>query len=1850
MASYGGGGVWRLRVRAGGRAGEARPFGVVRGLMVGLAVVLAMFVQGSAAWAAVGLHGGPADPNPPQCGTGIGQDNGFPFPPSLSITSHPDTGTWYQARQVVGGQVGGSDANGFTPVSGTGWFTATSDPNGTRYDGESLPDGRFFVNAQWVDGCGWFSIVVQTTVRVDGTPPPAPSVVSSTHPNQTSWYSSRSFAASLSSVDATSYVAGYAVLIDQLPSTDPGAVITQGMGTVQQTLASDGVWWMHARAIDAAGNASAVTNFKIQVDTVPPLTPVISSSSHPDQAAWYTSGALSASWTADSGASGSTYATAVNTTPNYSIPTGASTTSGTTFSGTYGEGVRYLHVRARDAAGNWSPYTAHFEFRYDLGPPAAPSVSSSTHAIQTNWYAAASFSATWGVVTDPNGPVVFQVAIDHNPTTIPSGAPQSARSYSIAAPTEGIWYLHVRSVDAAGRWSATTHFEWNQGDSWLLSPLDGARTARYLTLQGVGKSGVTGARFQYRRSPDDAWLDVPIANLTDPGGGPPKKADGTTLTAWPTTLNAVRQTPIYIWDVAATTSFLDGPVEVRALFSGTSGVDTPTAATVLDQNLYGGSYATREIGPCKVNLRTGNCAITATDVSVASWVGSLDITRTFNSTSPAADVTGPYGAGWAADFGAPYRRLDDSTSFVTVTTGTGTQLDFRKFGSTYLGDAETLGLALAKNGSQFELSDNAGDKAIFTQPSGAPAGVYAISEMRLARGGAAPLSTAYKMTWSNGDLRLDRIAAPTHPTLGSTTATTCVNTTPAPAGCRVLVIGYAATTTATGTNEVQWGDYAAQVNSISFYGSDSATSATTPAALASYLYDSTGHLRAAWNPLISPALKTRYSYDGYGHVQTITPPGLATWTITYAPLANEPVSTGRVGSVSHPAVAPASGTASTALVYQVPISGAGAPWDLSSTAAAAWSQQDLPTTATALFPEDHTPGTPVDYTWATIAYLDDAGRLVNVADPTTDAQGYITTAEYDATGHAIRTLSPQNRKAALNYGTTTADHAARAVELDSHDEYNSNGLRLTDQWGPLHRVVLNSGEPVLARNHSLTTFDAAAPNGATYNLPTRIDTGARVRGETVDRDVRSTTYEYDGQSNLGWAMRQPTAVVVDPGSLALRTVTLYDTATGAPTEIRLPANTTGGDAHATVFNYYTADASATDAACRNAPAWAGLLCDSRPGGQPPVGSPLAVKTVQGINRFGEPQTMVEDVGSGSTTRTTTATYDAAGRMMTENVTGAGVAPGASLPAVTVGYDPATGFAVTASTTVGGTTAVITHAFDTVGRLSSYTDADQNVSTVAYDIADRPVTLTDGKGTQQIAYNQNGERRGLATTVTDSAAGAFSAAYDPDGNLVQQTYPNGLVATYVDDETDTPVRLTYAKSGSTWLDFQQASGSSGQIAKSISTLSSQLYKYDNAGRLNHVEDTVNGACVTRDYGFDADSNRTSLVARPSATSGDCDTAATGSTQTHTYDAADRITDAGYSFDPLGRITQAPAADAGGQTLTATYFVNDRVATLSQGGRTKTWTLDPVQRPRTQVDSLDGSTRTNHYADDSDSPIWTSDNATGTSWTRNIPGLTGLVATQTATGTQLELTDLRGSVVATASTSTTATGPTSTFETDEYGVPRSAATQRYGWLGSAERETALPTGAILMGQRVYVPGVGRFLQPDPVAFGSANAYDYVSQDPINEVDPTGQFLTPAAPEVGAVADVGAAAGEGPFGFVAFVRIMEAYEIATGLCEANPVACVVVVTAVVVAYELWSFKKAESRRSRGRSAAGKGAAVGAAIIIALGGKGPFGKAAGAAGQMRETRTRITRIHQKPKKSQPGGPSGHGGKDEWPPVWVVR
>jgi len=301
------------------------------------------------------------------------------------------------------------------------------------------------------------------------------------------------------------------------------------------------------------------------------------------------------------------------------------------------------------------------------------------------------------------------------------------------------------------------------------------------------------------------------------------------------------------------------------------------------------------------------------------------------------------------------------------------------------------------------------------------------------------------------------------------------------------------------------------------------------------------------------------------------------------------------------------------------------------------------------------------------------------------------------------------------------------------------------------------------------------------------------------------------------------------------------------------------------------------------------------------------------NLYNQPLVITES--AGSTARTTTNGYDTAGRMIISSIavvpTSAG---GTAVPSRTIGYDSSTGL----PTTVTAGNGTLTARHDSLGRISSYTDATGNAASTTYDTSGRIATINDGKGITTYTYDSASEHRGLLISEDlglGSAPGTMTASYDAAGNATTVTYPNGLLATTRYDNAGSNTALSYAKSGTTWLSFTQTQGSHGNTAAEASPASSQRFNYDNAGRLSQTQDTVTDpvastvVCTTRVYNLSNNSNRLSLASFPDDggnLSGNCTTSTTPTVWNGSYDEADRLTNAGYAYDTLGRIGPVPGS--------------------------------------------------------------------------------------------------------------------------------------------------------------------------------------------------------------------------------------------------------------------------------------------------------------------------------------------------------
>jgi YD repeat-containing protein len=156
---------------------------------------------------------------------------------------------------------------------------------------------------------------------------------------------------------------------------------------------------------------------------------------------------------------------------------------------------------------------------------------------------------------------------------------------------------------------------------------------------------------------------------------------------------------------------------------------------------------------------------------------------------------------------------------------------------------------------------------------------------------------------------------------------------------------------------------------------------------------------------------------------------------------------------------------------------------------------------------------------------------------------------------------------------------------------------------------------------------------------------------------------------------------------------------------------------------------------------------------------------------------------------------------------------------------------------------------------SVTDGRGMTTTYRYDALDRPTEIVYDDGTRVVnVYDANGRR----TSRTD-VSGTVTTAFDPDGNIVSETYPAPRAQQTYDYDVN------------------------GNLTRHTDTADSftVTYTYDRANRLEQVrEPDIDGTTPTTAYRYEAGSNNLASMTLPSST---------GVVQTYDYDDDDRIVD-------------------------------------------------------------------------------------------------------------------------------------------------------------------------------------------------------------------------------------------------------------------------------------------------------------------------------------------------------------------------
>lgn len=1248
---------------------------------------------------------------------------------------------------------------------------------------------------------------------------------------------------------------------------------------------------------------------------------------------------------------------------SWTVPAGTPLSNGSTYS---------WRAQGDDGQVTSLAWTGFCEFTVDTTAPAFPSVGSSTYPVNT-WQgtdapAVFSFSstghsdvATWAYRFDTGSFKNVAGSV---------GAANSATSVTVDPPT-GWQTLHVVAIDRAGNRSPESTYSFGAATS-LTRPADGSATQGSTKLFAVTGPGANSVWYAYRLSDADSWVNVPQSAVTYPAGGNPPVPVGTVAGSFGT-----QTSPDLNLNVAALLTpsggqSVDGTVQLKADFynSGNYVWSSPVSTVALNQNSFGDSLATEQVGPGSVSLLTGNYSVSSTDASVSSYGSDLTVSRTFNSRTPSGDSV--FGQGWTAslgvdDAGSDFTRLTDTGAAVTLTSGDGSVLAFAKRTGGYTGTGDAEGLKLvagAANGAgpgSFTLTDPDGNKTVFTGGTwGAGATLAATHDYtpsQVVQPGNGQ-TTSYTYATLAGAARPVRLLAPVAP--GSTCPAypaTFSGTTQL--GCRALDVVY---TTLTGGQ--------LRVDRLVLHTTDGAGTGVDTT-LAQYSYDGNGRLASSWDPRTLPnALPVTYGYDAAGRLGSITPPGLAAWTLGYD-------GSGRFVTATR--THSGGGSEVDRVGYGLPVTAvAGTDSsrpDLSAAAAGQWGQTDLPVTAVAVYGPGDSDGATNggDYRDATVHALNVDGREVNSAtfSGTGQAGWRIDTTEYDDQGRVVRTLDAANRDRALRRSDAPAvtvdlppDTAAAARMLDTTNLYALNpndtsvetGTQqdLVDTFGPLHlTVVPDSTRPegvlVAARAHSHTDYDTGnetghpAPTGQSLHLSTVSWTEASASPGVyfgtaptgVGFDRRSTTSSYTlnaGADSTGWTFRTPLQTTVQPGggAAAITTSTVLNPDTGMVVKTSQPSDTATTGIGTTATTYY--GIGLNNSLCQNS-AWYMQVCKTGPAAQlspRPAGMPELPVTSTTYDALLRPQTITQtviDAAGAQQTRTTTTSYENGGtgpRALSTSSTSS-ISSGAQLlPTVTTTYDTSTGLPISVSASGAGS--ALTTGYDDFGRVFSFTDADNATTTTSYDGNGRVASTSEVFGGQTLRTTTLGydgttpsggvEKRGLVTSSTTTGLpGAFTAAYDGGGNLLTQNYPSGPTATWTTDETGDSTQLTYAKAGADWFADTQRSNIHGQWRTHDGLPSTQIYTYDGAGRLTEARDSSktdldDWDCQTRRYTFDVNSNRTGLTTYgPSSTDGSCQTG-TASTVTLGYDAADRLLSsgraAGITYDAWGRTLNLPAA--------------------------------------------------------------------------------------------------------------------------------------------------------------------------------------------------------------------------------------------------------------------------------------------------------------------------------------------------------
>ncbi|NNF60475.1 MAG: PASTA domain-containing protein, partial [Gammaproteobacteria bacterium] len=685
----------------------------------------------------------------------------------------------------------------------------------------------------------------------------------------------------------------------------------------------------------------------------------------------------------------------------------------------------------------------------------------------------------------------------------------------------------------------------------------------------------------------------------------------------------------------------------------------------------------------------------------------------------------------------------------------------------------------------------------------------------------------------------------------------------------------------------------------------------------------------------------------------------------------------------------------------------------------------------------------------TVAF-DPAGNVINE----TDALGRVTTFVYDEVGRRVTTIRPDGTQIAEVFspgGRLAASIDARGARTEFI--YDSAGRQV--------QTVLP--QVVDARDGTLVNpviTSVLSPTGQSLS--------------TSDANGNQTSFDYD-----------------DAGRLLETTFADGVTRLQTPDEIGRPASQTDEQGGVTGFAY--------DVAGR-------LLRVEQPSPDGIAPSPVTTYT---YDLDGNRLTQTDALGA-----TTRFEYDAAGRR-TAKILPSGLVESTAYDAVgnvesrtdfngeialfdydvrnrVIQADYADGSVASYTYNLSGTRATandpagtITSDYDAMDRVISEARPDGRVLTYTYDDNGNQASATSP--TQSVSYTYDSIDR--LSSVTEPG-GLTTYGYDPVGNQVEIVRPNGATTVTTFDNRNRILAISHEDDGGALLESyaytRTAKGQRETATESDGAV--ETYTYDAVNRL--TRETRTGS-RPRDisYSYDAVGNRIAMD--------------DGSVVTYGYDIDGRLLNAGttlFNYDSNGNRT----ARIDGATTVYDWDARNRLTALNSPSVATVFTYD-VDDNRIERDGVTGGSQ---YLIDARSvttfPQVSEERDAGDNLVAAFVYGSDLIS-RTDGGRSYYHTDAHGNT----ELLTNATGSvTDTYGYETYGELASSSGSSFNEHLYTGEQFDSDSGFYYLRARYYDPATGVFLSRDPIEGLLASPftlqpYLYVVNDPVNGIDPSGQF---------------------------------------------------------------------------------------------------------------------------------------------------